>query len=301
MGLSTTAIRFRPNNASNGIWNQIWGRSIETGDRDDCCHYQCALPAEALRFDRDIGEIERAVVASDIAGMHLTRRDRVLEIGPGPGTYTLPIAKRVHSLTAVEPLYGMRQVLLENAAASGLANISVVPALWEQVDIRRDLSPPYDLVLAAFSLDMPDLCAAVRKMTAAAAGNICLYWFAGDTSCDRRCSELWPVLYGRAYRPQPKFDTLVNVLSDMGIYPRIQFFPFYRRTVFPSLDAAADVYRRRFQVAPGSLKMADLRRHLKDVLVPEQGRMIRHCHARCVKLFWNAADTQTPWRKSCRK
>jgi hypothetical protein len=38
---------------------------------------------------------------------------------------------------------------------SGVQNISVVQKRWEDVDVKEDLQPPYDVVIASFSLGMP--------------------------------------------------------------------------------------------------------------------------------------------------
>ena len=50
----------------------------------------------------------------------LTAEMTVLDVGSGIGRWALPMARRVRRVTAVEPLQGMRQVLVERVAAQGI-------------------------------------------------------------------------------------------------------------------------------------------------------------------------------------
>ena len=274
----------------NCYWNALWKEMMLESSGWDCCGYHWDRLSEARRFDRETQPAERLDIEKDVAGMKLSPRDRILEIGSGPGAYTIPLARRSLGVTAVEPGLGMGQVLLENATAVGLTNIDLVPKKWEEVDWDTDIEPPYDLVLAAFSLSMPDIRAAVAKMTAVSRKTVCLYWFAGDNTCDQRCRHLWPSLFHRPYAPEPKADLLLNVLFGMGIYPHVRVFPFHRKTVFRSTAEALEQYRSRFNLAPGRTVDQVLGAHLAKVLAPENGVLIRDCRATCVKIWWDISS-----------
>lgn len=51
----------------------------------------------------------------------------------------------------------MCSVMREKMAEFGVRNISVVQKRWEDVDVEKDLQPPYDVVVASFSLGMQDI------------------------------------------------------------------------------------------------------------------------------------------------
>jgi hypothetical protein len=123
----------------------------------------------------------------------------------------------------------MCSVMREKMAEFGFKNISVVQKRWEDVDVEKDLQPPYDVVVASFSLGMQDIRAAILKMMQASSRYVYLYHFAGPTTWDLQWQELWPKMHGRPYQPGPKCDVLYNVLYQMGIYPhcyQILFNPF---------------------------------------------------------------------------
>ena len=104
--------------------------------------------------------------------------------------------------------------------------------------MKLDIEPPYDVVIASFSLGMPDIRAAVEKIREASSEYICLYHFAGKTPWDRIWSELWPKLHGREYCPGPKCDVLYNVLYQMGIYLNIRTFSIEYSQTYSSVDEA---------------------------------------------------------------
>ena len=94
----------------------------------------------------------------------LTPEMTVLDIGAGIGRWTLPIARKVRRVTAVEPLQGMRQVLVERAAAQDIGNLDVVGTPWLAAEV-----PPHDVAIAIHATyTTTDLLGFVRKMEASA-------------------------------------------------------------------------------------------------------------------------------------
>ena len=92
----------------------------------------------------------------------ITRDHRVLEVGAGTGIYTIPLARRCRTVTAVEPSRNMLAVLRSKASREGLSNI---------VCMNRDISgmPPeeeYDSVCAFSSFEyIPDLGDLIRSLS----------------------------------------------------------------------------------------------------------------------------------------
>ena len=79
------------------------------------------------------------------------REDDWLDIGAGGGRFALPLARRVGSVTAIEPSPAMRRVLAEGAAAAGVTNLTVHDARWpvegwtEQADVALAAHCLYDI------------------------------------------------------------------------------------------------------------------------------------------------------------
>jgi len=270
-------------------WNDVWidrmRRNREASTARDCARIWESRES-ALKFwktsQENSGRVEKT-----IAGTQITPESRVLDIGAGPGTLAIPFAKRVAHVTVVEPAEGMLSVLREKMAEEGLENIDIVQKRWEDVFVAEDLDPPYDVVIASFSLGMPDIRAAIEKMieVSATGGQIYLYHFAGETHWDRDCRDLWPRLHGKEYTPGPKTDVLYNVLYQMGIYPHMSTFRLHHTQRFGSVDEALEHFRHQYNITTAEQETI-VRGHLGRVLKEENGGFGLPASSIRVKIWW---------------
>jgi ubiquinone/menaquinone biosynthesis C-methylase UbiE len=268
-------------------WNEVW-KSRNKANREsipgrDCSHIWESRES-ALRFwnmcQENYHRTEMVIQGTDI-----NPDSRVLDIGAGPGTLAIPFAQKVSHVTAVEPAEGMIGVMQEKMMEYSVQNISLVQKRWEDVDAKEDLQPPYDVVIASFSLGMPDIKAAIHKMMEASSRYVYLYHFAAETSWDQQWSELWPMLHGREYHPGPKCDVLYNVLYQMGIYPHIRTFCFEHNQRYSSLEEAASALLPQAQAKTEEQK-AILRDFLARTLREEDGVLTLPGHSIRVKMWW---------------
>ena len=268
-------------------WNEVW-KSRTRGNRESSPGRDCARIWEsresALRF-WNMCQQERSRIDKTIWETDITEESRVLDIGAGPGTLAIPFAQKTAHVTAVEPAEGMCSVMKEKMAEFGVSNISIVQKRWEDVDVASDLSAPYDVVIASFSLGMKDIRAAVEKMIQSSSRYIYLYHFAGPSSWDRQWQILWPRLHGRHYRSGSKSDVLYNVLYQMGIYPNVRSFRLENNQPYASLDEAMAALAPQAQVESEEQK-AVLREYLRSVLLEEKGSFIMPGSSIRVKMWW---------------
>ena len=269
-------------------WNEVWKnqmlKSREVSTARDCANIW-EHRESALKF-WNMSKENNHRIEKTIAGTQITPESRVLDIGSGPGTLAIPFAKRVAHVTVVEPAEGMLSVLREKMAEEGVENISIVQKRWEYVNVAEDLDSPYDVVIASFSLGMPDIRAAIEKMMEAAEKHIYLYHFAGVTHWDQDCKELWPKLHGKEYRPGPKSDVLYNVLYQMGIYPNIRTFRLQHTQQFTSIDEAVEHFRHQYQITTKEQETI-IRDHLARVLKQENGNLLMPASSTRVKIWWD--------------
>jgi cyclopropane fatty-acyl-phospholipid synthase-like methyltransferase len=267
----------------NEVWKDLMNRSREVSTARDCARIWESQES-ALKFwnmaQENSGRVEKTIAGTDI-----TPKSRVLDIGAGPGTLAIPFAKRVSHVTVVEPAEGMLSVLREKMAEEGVDNIKVVQKRWEDVSVAEDLDPPYDVVIASFSLGMADIRAAIEKMIEAASGRIYLYHFAGETHWDRYSRDLWPRLHGKEYTPGPKSDVLYNVLYQMGIYPHVRTFRLQHSQRFGSMEEAMIHFRHQYNITTAEQE-AIVRDHLGRVLKEENGGFSLPASSIRVKIWW---------------
>ncbi len=276
-------------------WNEVWidqmKRSRMVSTARECARIWESRES-AIKFwnmsKENSHRVERTIAGTDFAP-----ESRVLDIGSGPGTLAIPFAQRVAGVTAVEPAEGMVSVLKEKMAEEGVSNIDVVQKRWEDVSVADDLDPPYDVVIASFSLGMPDIRAAIEKMIAASApgGHIYLYHFAGETHWDRDCRDLWPRLHGKEYTPGPKADVLYNVLYQMGIYPSMSTFQLQHSQRFANKGEAMEHFRSQYHISTAEQE-AIVQDHLGRVLVEENGGFSLPASSIRVKIWWETGSQE---------
>lgn len=226
-------------------WSQVWqtkmAASVRATGGSDCARAwdDKASARNYWKMVLEAGE----TIDEIIRGLPVESGSRILDVGAGPGTLAIPLAEKAAHITAVEPAGSMAEILLENIAAYGRDNVVCVNKRWEEVDEKKDLFPPYDLVVASFSLGMPDIRTAVEKMLRVTKGYVFLLWFAGPTSWDYDSQYIFKALFNTPYPPMPKGDVIFNVLYQMGIYPNIEVFPSRMNHLYASVDAMVEEFR----------------------------------------------------------
>ena len=162
----------------------------------------------------------------------LTPEMTVLDVGAGIGRWALPIARRVRRVTAVEPLPGMRQVLVERAAAQGIANLDVIDSPWLTAQVR-----PHDAVVAAHATyTTTDLVGFVRKMEACTRRSC--YLVLRVPAHDGILGDLSERI-NRRWHDSPNFIVGYNLLLSVGFHPNVLMEPAaVRHWTDPTLDAA---------------------------------------------------------------
>lgn len=268
-------------------WNEVWKgqmqRNKDSSPARDCSRIWESRDS-AQRF-WNMSQENRSRVDKTIWSTDTSPHSRVLDIGAGPGTLAIPFAQKVAHVTAVEPAEGMVSVLKEKMAEYGLKNIGIVQKRWEDVSVKDDLQPPYDVVIASFSLGMKDIRSAIEKMVQASSRYVYLYHFAGTTPWDLQWKELWSKMHGKEYQPGPKSDVLYNVLYQMGIYPNVRTFRLQHSQRYSSLDEAVEALSPQAQVETEE-QAAILREYLRHTLKEENGSLVLPASSIRVKIWW---------------
>lgn len=182
-------------------------------------------------------------VEAQFRAMNIPAGARVLDIGAGTGTHTVPLAAAGCDVTAVEPSEAMREELEKNRVMAGAGPVTVLPYRWEDI-APDDLGEPFDAVIASYSLSMPDIGEAVQKIQSCSRGAVHLFWFLTPPSWARVSSDVWPRLHGREYPAEPLADCLWQALYEMGIYANLAT-ERKNETVYASVEEAVREYAQR--------------------------------------------------------
>jgi SAM-dependent methyltransferase len=142
----------------------------------------------------------------------------VLEIGPGTGQATLPLAQRGWRVTAVE--LGPQLAEVARAKLDGFPNVTIVTAAFEEWQLPGQ---PFDLVFAATAFHWIDPAMRITKSAAALRPGGTLATIAthhvrgGSVACFeevQRCYERWDPATPPGLRLEPA-DQIPNDSADL--------------------------------------------------------------------------------------
>lgn len=204
-------------------WNAYTGRKTEEESR--------------AAWDQRAGSYARRSHMSSYHRKFLALMDAdpswtALDVGSGPGTISLPLARTIKQVTAIDLSPKMIEALRRQACDLGIANIDAKVCSWGD-DWDEAGVPVADVAFASRSSAAPDLESCLSKLDAHARRRACLTTIHGDMpSHDRR---LWEAV-GRELPAPPDYIEVVDCLYDMGICCSVNFIPGERHMDFSSYD-----------------------------------------------------------------
>ncbi|OPY91047.1 MAG: 16S ribosomal RNA methyltransferase KsgA/Dim1 family protein [Syntrophus sp. PtaU1.Bin208] len=189
-------------------WLELWRKLVRGNSRPKREGMVEKYKAHARK------KAERPDPLLDFVLKEMNAGETVLEIGPGTGRWTIPVARSCRSVTAVEPTSAMANMLRENLDNAGLRNVDILTQSWEEA------SPPmHDRIICAHGMyGSPDLAAFVRKMESCARKNCCLA--VRLPPADGILGELSLKINGCRH-DSPDAVVAYNALYNMGIYANV--------------------------------------------------------------------------------
>ncbi len=193
------------------------------------------------------------------------RRSTVLDVGAGPGRFSLALAPRVASVVAVDSSSAMIDILSRRARRAKLANVEAVVGRWPDVDVE-----PADVTICSYVLPLiADVAPFLRKLDTVTRRRVFVYL--NGASVDLVWDPLWRHFHGSPRKPGPTFLDAVAVLAELGIEADVEVVEIPVRTRHASLDAAVRSYREQLVLPDGPAVRRELRTILSSWLVTDKG------------------------------
>jgi SAM-dependent methyltransferase len=190
------------------------------------------------------------------------RRSTVLDVGAGPGRFTLALAPHVAAVTAVDPSGAMLDICRRQARRLGLANVTCVHARWEDAEVEAA-----DVAFSSYVLPLiADAPGFLGKLNAAARERAFLYL--GAFSLDAVMDPLWRHFHGQPRKPGPTYLDAVDVLRELGLAPEVEVVEVTSRARFATVAAATSDYRDQLCLPDTPEIRRELRGLLASWLVP---------------------------------
>jgi len=182
----------------------------------------------------------------------------VVDIGPGPGVMTIPMASRCRSVTAIEASPLMVRALERKMSEYGSENVRVIHGRFE--DLAAGDIGEHDVTVASYSLVMGDLEAALVKINGITKRRAHVFWSNGVPVWEKVKADIIWLALGREYLGFPRADLIRDQLVIMGQSPEMEILDG---------DVHNQMHFKNEQVATGYLKLC-----LGDSYLPEQDPII---------------------------
>ena len=240
-------------------------------------------------WDRKAGSFadrtrDSAYVGLVLKQLNLREEMSVLDVGCGPGTLTVPLARIVNRVTALDYSSGMLEVLDQRARQEGLDNIRRVKCAWEDDWSAFDIGR-HDVVIASRSMNIPGLEEGLRKLDHYATR---LVYVAERIAPSPFDPDAFAAL-GREFESGPDYIYTLNMLYRLGIYPRVELIELERELHFEDLDRAVQGYAWMFRdLQPEEKRL--LEKFLRERIISQEGDhiVIRRDHPqRWALLSWS--------------
>ncbi|MFT7003054.1 MAG: SAM-dependent methyltransferase [Sulfurimonas sp.] len=145
----------------------------------------------------------------------LNQEDTLLDVGCGPGTFSLRFAPLVKSVSAFDFSTKMLEALEENAKKASITNIT---SFVHDMESSWDDLPVCDVVLASRCLEVDDISKVLIELDSHAKKAVYLTYKVGKSYLHEEVLDA----IGRDITPKPDYIYLVNVLYKMGIYAEVK-------------------------------------------------------------------------------
>ena len=168
---------------------------------------------------KEQGDIPKRVVDSLFEKKILNEFSNVIEIGSGPGTYTVPIASRVSRLECVDSSERMLARLKNTILANGLDNVGYVLNKWENYNVP---DRKFDVAIASLC-PYSGTAESIQKMELCASEwCVIISW---DTNHGDDITEhIWKKLGFDFDFSGRKSSALTDILNNSGRTAKVEYF-----------------------------------------------------------------------------
>ena len=146
-------------------WASLWRKLVEQFDTESAYGESGLLARWGKRssragYTRERRERDRDDPLMQFVLGNLRPENTVLDIGAGIGRWSIPMSMKASSVTALDALPGMLEVIQQNASDEGVSNIQTVQGDWATLELEA-----HDYTISSHAAySSPDIAAYARKM-----------------------------------------------------------------------------------------------------------------------------------------
>jgi SAM-dependent methyltransferase len=213
----------------------------------------------------------------------------ILDVGAGVGALTVPLARRVPRVTALEPALPMLEELRASLGRNQVTNVTCIHGRWGEAPL-----PPHDLVLVAnvapIFEDLPGFLTAAEPLARRA---IALVQNVGSGAEKFYVGELYPLLFGRPYPGRQDYLRSLTLLHGLGIHADVRILEYRFDQPFDDFQEAVDFWVGRLHLDDPE-HVRRLTTFLETRLEPAGTQLIAPMRRKSAVIWWGVAPPMQP-------
>jgi len=222
-----------------------------------------------------------------LSRLPLEAESTIIDVGCGPGTLALPLARMVKKVTAIDYSRKMLDIVEARAGDEAIANIRCVHCSWE-ADWQAHGIEAADIAIASRSLNIADLPAALQKLDDIARR----YVFIADRIAPSPFDPEAFAAVGRDFNSGPDYIFTLNFLYSMGICANVEILELDHHAEFKNREEALAAYAWMFKDLDEDEEHR-LREYIDSriVLSSADKIVLRRSRSRWALLWWKKSDS----------
>lgn len=269
-------------------WEEMW--------RETQCHVNPSEPSEHSEIERYdcIAPLFKEWMTIDdyplkvLESIQLEPDWSVLDIGCGTGALSIPIAKKVRSVTGIDFSAKMLEIIRSDAERQSVTNLQTKYASWDDVCTGVDIEP-HDVVIMSRALSRTmNLSETLQKINQVATRYAYVTAWGGG---ERRINKEIMTTLGLEYRNSPDYIYVFNILAQMGIQPNVKHLRCSSRVTYHDISQALQSYQLLYRLNPGQIEVVQSILE-KNLVQCENGLLLAPDDKPVWSLIWWEKPTQ---------
>lgn len=274
-------------------WNKMWQEAASASPWNKWAKKELwekqadSFNARIVRVKSESNDTDKDdYISKMLERIHVEPQFTVLDIGCGPGTLTIPLAKKARSVTALDISERMLLNLKKNARKESTNNIQYINAVWEDALDAGQVNE-HDVVVASRSVTPINIKDTFTKLAGVARHSVYITVPVVHLPFDW---EVYRVI-GRGRRKHPSYIYIINALYQMGIQANLEILYSRIRVFFPTVgDAVADLQWRTTPFT--NLERVRLVDYLERNFAEQNGTLTHEGKSKWALIWWNIKDNE---------